>query len=147
MSMSGGCVGDGLGREGARTGSAAAPSGGCAAGVAERPDCSGPDAGSSAGPGTASGAAAVTDESTGATFGVAPGQVMLDAALDQGIALAHGCRNGVCGACAVEVLEGAENTERPDAIEANSLMRFRLPRGARLACRARVNGAVKIRPA
>ena len=141
MSMSGGCVGDGLGREGARTGSAAAPSGGCAAGVAERPDGASSGAGSSAGAGT------VTDESTGATFGVAPGQVMLDAALDQGIALAHGCRNGVCGACAVEVLEGAENTERPDAIEANSLMRFRLPRGARLACRARVNGAVKIRPA
>jgi ferredoxin len=89
----------------------------------------------------------VTDDSTGASFDVAEGQVVLDAALAQGVELAHGCRNGVCGACAIEVLEGAESAERPDAIEANSLQRFRLPRGTRLACRLRLHGHARIRPA
>jgi CDP-4-dehydro-6-deoxyglucose reductase len=88
-----------------------------------------------------------TDESTGASFAVEPGQILLDAALAGGIDLAHGCRNGVCGACAVEVLDGADHCDRPDPIESNSLQRFRLPRGARLACRMRVRGSVRIRPA
>lgn len=137
MSIHSGCVGDGLGsaqgpaQPSGPTGRAASPAGGCAAGaaVADAPPY------------------LVTDESTGASFEVAAGQVVLDGALAQGVELAHGCRNGVCGACAIEVVEGAENAERPDAIEANSIQRFRLPRGTRLACRLRLQGRARIRPA
>jgi len=38
-------------------------------------------------------------EPSGHTFGVAPGETILDAALRQGIGLPYGCRNGACGAC------------------------------------------------
>lgn len=124
-----GCVGDGLGGDGgAGVRPATAPAGGCASAVAEPPCC------------------LATDETTGATFSVAPGQPLLEAGIDQGVDLAHGCRNGVCGACAVELTEGAEFAERPDAIEANSLERFHLPRAGRLACRLRVRGPVRFRP-
>jgi ferredoxin len=91
--------------------------------------------------------ALVTDESTGASFEVAPGCSVLDAALEQGVALAHGCRHGVCGACAVEIVEGLEHAEARDPIEADSACRFRLDASTRLACRLRTTGPLRIRPA
>lgn len=135
MSLNSGCVGDGLGgpnETGAPSEAAGRPApahGGCASAVAEPPTCQ------------------VVDEGSGAVFSVAPGQLVLDAALEQGVDLAHGCRNGVCGACAVDLVEGAENGERADAIETNSLQRFRLSRTTRLACRLRLTGPAKLRPA
>lgn len=89
---------------------------------------------------------AVTDQATGLVIAVRPGEAILDAALGQGIELAHGCRHGVCGACAVEIVEGGEHLVQPDGIERNSLGRFRLPGNVRLACRAAVRGPVIIRP-
>ena len=88
----------------------------------------------------------VADEGFGVTFDVRRGESILDAALGQGIELAHGCRHGVCGACAVEIVEGEENLVSPDDIERNSLGRFRLPANVRLACRAGVRGPVRIKP-
>jgi CDP-4-dehydro-6-deoxyglucose reductase len=38
-------------------------------------------------------------EPSGHTFGVAPGETVLEAALRQGVGLPYGCRNGACGAC------------------------------------------------
>ncbi len=38
-------------------------------------------------------------EPSGHTFGVAPGETLLEAGLRQGIGLPYGCRNGACGAC------------------------------------------------
>ena len=88
----------------------------------------------------------VMSEPSGEVFEVEPGQAILDAALAQGVVLAHGCRHGVCGACAIEVVDGVELLVRPDVIEANSLQRFRLPANVRLACRARTCGPLRIRP-
>jgi ferredoxin len=88
----------------------------------------------------------VIDEATGLTIAVRSGEAILDAALSQGIELAHGCRHGVCGACAVVVVEGLANVVPPDGIERNSLGRFRLPSNVRLACRAAVRGPVTIKP-
>jgi ferredoxin len=90
---------------------------------------------------------AVSDEGSGATFDVRCGEAILDAALSQGVELAHGCRHGVCGACAVEIVEGLEHVLPADPIESNSIQRFRLRTGVRLACRACVRGPVRIRPA
>ena len=100
-----------------------------------------------AAPDVATGAHAAEDSSTGACFPVLPGQALLDGAFASGVELAHGCRNGVCGACAIEVVEGLENAETRDPIEENSAARFSLPPEIRLACRMRTCGPVRFKPA
>jgi len=89
----------------------------------------------------------VTCEATGDVVAVAPGQPLLDAALDQGVELDHGCRVGVCGACAVTIVEGAEHADEPDPIETDSLERFDLVGRCRLACRLTCRGPLRVRPA
>ena len=91
--------------------------------------------------------ASVTHETAGATFTVRARTAILDAALAQGVELDHGCRVGVCGACAVEVVEGAENLVAPDPIETDTLTRHGAEPSVRLACRACVHGPVKLRSA
>ena len=91
-------------------------------------------------------AASCTDERTGAAFCARPGQALLDAAGAAGLDLPHGCRSGTCGACAVEILQGAEHLDPPDPIEADSLDRYRMRDCERLACRATTRGPVVLRP-
>jgi CDP-4-dehydro-6-deoxyglucose reductase len=43
---------------------------------------------------------------TGHEFPAQPGQTVLEAALDAGLALPYGCRNGACGACKGKVIDG-----------------------------------------
>ena len=43
----------------------------------------------------------------GQTFTAENGEILLDAALRQGVMLPHGCRDGACGACRGKVLSGA----------------------------------------
>jgi len=50
--------------------------------------------------------ATVTLQSTGERFEVEPDETILAAALRQGVALPHGCYNGVCGACISRVISG-----------------------------------------
>ena len=45
-------------------------------------------------------------EPSGHSFEVDVGEVLLDAAIRQGLSLQYGCRNGVCGACKGKVVEG-----------------------------------------
>src|SRR5689334_390061 len=80
------------------------------------------------------------EEPSAVTFVMRTGEALLDAALAQGVPLPHGCRVGVCGACAVEIA-ATDALEPADPIEADSLSRFRLPGDVRLACRARCGGA------
>lgn len=86
------------------------------------------------------------DEESGSSFVVAPGQSILDAALQQGVPLPYGCHVGTCGACAIEVVRGEENMRPPDALEAGAMQRFGFTARQRLACRARTRGAIRIRP-
>ena len=90
--------------------------------------------------------APVTCLATGDTVLVRPGQPVLEAALGQGVELEHGCRVGVCGACAVVIVQGAENVDEPDPIESDSLERFQMPRRCRLACRLTCRGPLTLRP-
>ncbi|MEZ5540584.1 MAG: 2Fe-2S iron-sulfur cluster-binding protein [Pseudomonadota bacterium] len=50
--------------------------------------------------------ATVTIQSSGESFAVADGESILQAALRQGVALPHGCYNGVCGACVSRIVAG-----------------------------------------
>jgi CDP-4-dehydro-6-deoxyglucose reductase len=49
----------------------------------------------------------VTIQSSGHTFPVNDGETVLAAALREGIVIAYGCRNGVCGTCKGRLIEGA----------------------------------------
>lgn len=48
----------------------------------------------------------VTLQPSGHSFSVADGATILEAALDAGINLPYGCKNGACGACKAKVLGG-----------------------------------------
>lgn len=48
----------------------------------------------------------ITIEPSGHQFDVAPGNTLLRAALEAGIHLPYGCRNGACGACKGRVVSG-----------------------------------------
>ena len=90
--------------------------------------------------------ARVTDNRTGLTIRVPRGRTVLEAALDANLDMEHGCTVGVCGACAVEVLEGEETADAPDPIEEDSLARFQLGPGRRLACRMTCRGPMTLGP-
>lgn len=50
--------------------------------------------------------AKVTIQSNGHTFEVRPSQTVLEAAVDAGINIPYGCRNGACGSCKGKVISG-----------------------------------------
>lgn len=91
-------------------------------------------------------------------FEVDEGEILYDSLYDRGWELPHGCLSGSCGACRVEVLEGAGNLSQPGVIESNTIEalqdEFSSTRGKafiegktiRLSCRAKVNGDVSFRP-
>jgi ferredoxin len=86
------------------------------------------------------------------------GEILYDALYDRGTELPHGCLSGSCGACRVEVLEGANNLVPAGLIEQNTIEavcdEFVQTRGedfiknktVRLSCRAKVLGDITIKP-
>ena len=48
----------------------------------------------------------VTIKNSGHSFDVRPSQTVLQAAIDAGINLAYGCRNGACGSCKAKLVSG-----------------------------------------
>ena len=62
------------------------------------------------------------------------------------IPLESGCLTGLCGADAVQILEGGKNLSPPSAAERAALRRLGLPRDCRMACTARVRGPVTVAP-
>lgn len=50
--------------------------------------------------------AKVTIQSSGQVFDVRPSQTVLEAAVEAGINIPYGCRNGTCGSCKGQVLHG-----------------------------------------
>ncbi|MDR3686476.1 MAG: ASKHA domain-containing protein [Coriobacteriia bacterium] len=85
----------------------------------------------------------VTFSPAGVTIWVEPGSTVAEAAKAASVLLSAPCAGrGVCGGCGVRVVAGA--LESPDEVETRALARA--PLGVRLACRARVAGAVEVRP-
>ena len=59
----------------------------------------------------------VTIEPSGHSFDADENELILDAAMRQGIALPYGCRNGVCGSCVGKLISGDVHYFRqPDAL-------------------------------
>jgi 2Fe-2S ferredoxin len=76
---------------------------------------------------------------------VGAGQSVLDAARRAGLPMASACGGeGVCKACRVEVLAGAEHLSPADARERRALERAGGAPDERLACRACVLGDVLV---
>ncbi len=69
------------------------------------------------------------------SFTINSGDVILEALEKQNYLLPRGCLSGTCGICKIRILEGAENIERPDALEAVTLENAE--KDIRLSCRAR----------
>ena len=60
------------------------------------------------------------------------------------------CRSASCATCQIEVLDGAELLEDPDAIERELLEILNAPANHRLACQVKVRpgkGTVRVKPA
>ena len=65
---------------------------------------------------------------------VAPGELILDAALRQHVPLIHQCRSGSCGTCVARLVDGTVEMLRDRAL---SLMPYEIAEGRRLTCSAR----------
>ncbi len=76
----------------------------------------------------------VTIQSTGDTFTVAEDQSILDAALEQGLLLPYGCRDGACGSCKGRIISG--EIEYPDR-ELPGISAEEMAAGSALFCQAR----------
>lgn len=64
---------------------------------------------------------------------VAPGKTLLEAMLNQGLAMPHDCKVGSCGTCRFKLVEGKVRELSPSALV---LERDALVQGYRLACQA-----------
>ncbi|WP_424192358.1 CDP-6-deoxy-delta-3,4-glucoseen reductase [Ampullimonas aquatilis] len=69
--------------------------------------------------------------SSGRTFSVEPDESVLTAALRQGIILPYGCKNGACGSCKADVVEG---TVTHDTHSAKALTSEEASKGKALLC-------------
>jgi CDP-4-dehydro-6-deoxyglucose reductase len=84
----------------------------------------------------------VTIQSSGHTFDVEPSESVLDAALRQGIILPYGCRNGQCGSCMGDVINGEVGYHEglPEALNTDDVNRNKA-----LFCQARANSDLTIK--
>jgi nitrite reductase (NADH) large subunit len=83
-------------------------------------------------------------EPAGKRVAVKPGQSVLEAVEGCGLHLESGCRMGVCGADPVAVTAGGENLSPPTADERSTLERLAYAANTRMACCARIKGAVTV---
>jgi CDP-4-dehydro-6-deoxyglucose reductase len=73
-------------------------------------------------------------ENSGHTFDVRPSQTVLEAAIEAGINMPYGCRNGACGACKGKILTGKV---MHDDYQGSALSDDELASGMALFCCAR----------
>ena len=83
----------------------------------------------------------VTVQPSGHTFEVRPSQTVLEAAIEAGINLPYGCRNGACGSCKGKVLQG--NVVHDD-YQSSAMTDAELAAGQALFCCARAVGDLTI---
>jgi 2Fe-2S ferredoxin len=82
---------------------------------------------------------------SGRQLAIESGSTVLEAAQRAGLPVASSCgADGVCGLCGVRVLSGAAALSPETESEARVKRRNRVAAELRLACRARIFGAVEI---
>ena len=74
------------------------------------------------------------------TVRVPPRSNLLQSLLAAGLPYRWGCAQATCGKCQCQVLEGAENLQRPTVNEPARLSQTLVGLGFRLACQAKVLG-------
>lgn len=92
----------------------------------------------------AAGAAELKIDPAGKRIAVKPGQSVLEAVEGCGQHIESGCRMGVCGADPIAVTAGLENLSPPSADERSTLERLGHAANTRMACCARIQGAVTV---
>ncbi len=82
----------------------------------------------------------------GQTLYAAPGETLLDAALQNGIDLPHECGgNCACTTCHVHILQGTESVSPPEEVEIDRLSSAEnLQLDSRLACQAIIQSGAAI---
>jgi ferredoxin len=83
-------------------------------------------------------------------FEIVEGETIFEGLERLGLVLPHGCLAGSCGACRIEVVEGAENLKQAGAVESDTVahLKNQLARKdvcIRLSCRAKVIGNIEIK--
>ncbi len=78
--------------------------------------------------------ATVTIQSSGHQFDVRPSQTVLEAAMDAGVNIPYGCRNGACGSCKGKVVSGKV---MHDDYQGSAMTDDELTAGHALFCSAR----------
>lgn len=67
---------------------------------------------------------------------------VLDAAKIEKVKVKHFCKRGICGKCAIKVLEG--EFSKPNEKEIKKLGQEKIDQGYRLGCQATFSGKIKI---
>lgn len=75
-----------------------------------------------------------------------PGTALRDVCDREKAKIPFGCRNGVCGTCEIEVLEGGSNLSTPVEPETGTIQSYMIPEGHRLACQVKVLGDCSVKP-
>jgi CDP-4-dehydro-6-deoxyglucose reductase, E3 len=83
----------------------------------------------------------VSVSNTGRSFSVAPGQTLLDAALDASLNLPHSCKGGNCGACRARLLAGTVSYPNGPPL---GLSEADVAEGLILLCQARAQGDLTV---
>ncbi len=78
------------------------------------------------------------------TVNVPAGIRVIDVSEKVGSGIVYGCREGDCGTCIMEVLEGMENLSVPSVLEDKVLRENMASKRFRLACQAQVIGDVAV---
>ena len=78
------------------------------------------------------------------TVNVPVGSRVIEISEKVGASLIYDCREGDCGSCLMQVLEGWDNLSVPSVVEAKILKELAAGKHQRLACQAQVLGDVKI---
>jgi len=91
--------------------------------------------------------AKITFEDIEITVNVPVGSRVIETSEKVGASLIYGCREGDCGTCLMEVVDGWENLTEPSVVEDKILREAAAGRHQRLACQAQVLGDVTVKPA
>ncbi len=82
------------------------------------------------------------------TVSVTTGTRVIDVSEKEGSGIVYGCKEGDCGTCIMDVIDGWENLSQPSVVEDRILRENAAGRHQRLACQAQVlGGKVVVKPA